>query len=135
MIRTRSRPDQWIEVEIEVEARGGAGVVELLHYIRNSRDWTLERVGVKSANMFLDRVRIHDGETYRLLYTVANDRLLQGVECQSYARTNMGGDWKLIFHKARMSVRSGPGRPQSGVNKIRSEVVPTSVREDGEHPS
>ncbi|MBW2414302.1 MAG: LTA synthase family protein [Deltaproteobacteria bacterium] len=122
------RPDQWLEIEVEVEARGGPGAIELLHYIRNSRTWSLERKGVKSVTMFKDRVRIHDGETYRLLYTVANDRMLQGVKCQSYATTTMGGDWELVFHKARMSVRSGPGRPQSGVHKIRSEVVPTPAR-------
>lgn len=120
------RPDQWIEVEIEVEAQGGPGRVEILHYIRNTRVWTLERKGVKSVTLFKDVARLRDGETYRLFYTLANDRMLQGVKCQSYAETSLAGDWKLTFRKARMSVRTGPGRPQSGVHVIRAEVVPTA---------
>ncbi len=127
------RPDQWLEVEIDVTAHdlsGNGGAVKLLHYIRNSRTWSLERFGVKSTTLLIEEPHLRDGETFRLLYTIANQRTLQGVKCQSYAQTTKPGEWELHFRTARMSVRSGPGRPQDGVHTIRSEIIAAKLNQE-----
>lgn len=127
--------NQWLEVEIEVTAHdrtGNGGAVRLSHYIRNSKTWTLERQGVASKTLLAEIAPLRDGETFKLLYTIAPRRTLQGVKVQSYAQPTKPGEWELHFEKARMSVRAGPGRPQDGVHKLRAEIVPAPAT--GETP-
>jgi arylsulfatase A-like enzyme len=125
--------NQWLEVEIDVTAHditGNGGAVKLSHYTKNTRTASLERKGVKSRTHIREIAGLRDGERFRLLYTLAFPRSLQGIKVQSYAQTTKPGEWELHFETARLSVRSGPGRPNDGLNKLRSEIVPAPPKQE-----
>jgi hypothetical protein len=83
-----------------------------------------------SRTLLRETPNLRDGERFRLLYTIASPRMLQGVKCQSYAQPTKPGAWELDFRVARMSVRTGPGRPQDGVRTIRSQIIPAEPTQE-----
>jgi arylsulfatase A-like enzyme len=97
------RPHEWLEVEYEVEARGGP--VDLRHYLT----FGLGRVLLDSA------VRIEPGRTARLRYSFASDEPIPFVSVRTNARLEEGSRGELLFKRRRLLLRRRGERPPAGV--------------------
>jgi len=97
------QPSEWLEVEYEVEARGGR--VDLKHsltfglgrYVLHSDAW------------------IEPGQTGRLRYTFASDRPVPDVSVRTHARLEEGRRGELVFKRRRLLLRRHGARPAAGI--------------------
>ena len=110
------KPDEWLEVEIEVEARGAGARAILEHVLRET--------GAK--RLYQWEIPLAGGQTLRMQYTYAPEASTDEVGARSLARVVEGSRLELRFERARMSLRSGAGRPAPGVQMRRLEVEPRS---------
>jgi len=119
---------QWAEVELEIEARSpDNAIVSFWHYMKSgSKTWALERgKNVLEREEFWREVRLQDGQTLKVRYTLAPKQLMQGVRCQSSAKLIKGSEMELFFKQARLSIRWAGRRPPEGIELLEWEVVPT----------
>ncbi len=97
------RPHEWLEVEYEVEARGGRVDLKhsltfgLGHYVLHSDAW------------------IEPGQTGRLRYTFASDQPVPDVSVRTHARLAEGRRGELVFKRRRLLLRRRGERPAAGV--------------------
>ena len=104
---------EWLEVDLEVETRGNARV-SLEHVLRSTGADRLYRWEIPLAG----------GQILRMNYTYAPDERTDGVGSRSLARVVQGSRMELRFERARMTLRSGRGRPDAGVQVHRLDVQP-----------
>jgi hypothetical protein len=102
----------WIEVEFEVEARGGEGRVRLLHRLQYPRYRPYE-----------DSAELRAGEVLHWRYSFAPEEPLQDVTCRSRVRLLEGPGLELHFKTARMTLHRSGEPSGSGVQVERLEVV------------
>ncbi|MGI9590746.1 MAG: LTA synthase family protein, partial [Myxococcota bacterium] len=96
-------PHEWLEVEYEVEARGGR--IELKHSVA----FGLGRY-VLDSDAWID-----PGQTGRLRYTFASDQRVPDVTVRTHARLEEGDRGSLIFRRRRLLLRRHGERPAAGV--------------------
>lgn len=106
-------PDEWIEVAVEVEARG-EGSAELLHELRLS----MARGLIRTAS------RIDAGQRLTLRYRFASDIPVSQARLQTMARMNGEGAIDLLFHERRFLLRRSGERPAEGIEVERYELDP-----------
>ena len=109
------KKNQWLEVEIEFDARGGTHALEFEHYLGTT--------GGKKRRFFFD---VRPGETLRFRYTFRASRDLHGVRCRSFARLTASPEMLLRFRKARMTVHSVGKRPAPGLVVHQNEKLRTA---------
>ena len=110
------KPGEWLEVDLEVEARGAGGRAVLEHVLRSTG----------ADRLFKWEIPLAGGQTLHMHYTYAPEESTDEVGSRSLARVVEGSRVELTFEQARMTLRSGAGRPESGVQVQRLEVVPKS---------
>jgi len=121
---------QWMEVEMEVEARSDDNaIINFWHYAKaGAKTWTLDRAsGRMERSRLLKGARLHAGEVLKVRYTITPEKLMQGVRCQSSASLVRGRAMELTFKKARLSVRWGEDRPELGMRIEQWEVAPIAT--------
>jgi hypothetical protein len=104
IVDTSVEPHEWLEVEIQAEARG-EGRAELRHVIRLSTD----------LQPLVALTRIEGGQTLRLHYTFAPELRVPYVSVRTRARLLDGWGLDLVFKKRRFLVRRSGQRPPAGV--------------------
>jgi hypothetical protein len=97
------QPREWLEVEYEVEARGGP--VELKHSLTFG-------LGYYVLNT---RAHIEPGQKARLRYTFASDQPVPDVSVRSHARLESGSRGELVFERRRLLLRRRGERPVAGI--------------------
>ena len=107
-------PGEWIEVELEIEARGPQAEAELDHVLRLTG----------ADHLYTWSIRLKHAQTLRMNYTYAPEEPIDEVGSRSIARVVRGSRAELIFKKARMSLHRSGERPDSGVQVHRLEVLP-----------
>ena len=110
------KKNQWLDVEIEFDASGGADPVKFAHWVRVA--------GGKKRHFKVD---VRPGESLKLRYTYLAPWNLRGVRCRSFARLTSPTEMRLHFRTARMTVRSVGQRPEPGIVVQQREVVSTST--------
>jgi arylsulfatase A-like enzyme len=110
---------EWIEIELEVEARG-EGRAELHHHLRLS-----ENQGVLSAD-----AEIEAGQTLRMKYSFASDLPVPHVSIWTQARLKEGWALDLNFKKRRFLLRRAGERPEEGLRFEVFALDPESDRKD-----
>ena len=106
-------PHEWLEVEVEVEARG-EGSAELFHYLRMRG-----RREVVQANSVIE-----SGQRLRVRYTLAPGPRIAQLAIRTNARLVDGWRVELIYRKRRFVVHRGGERPAPGLQLERWEVTP-----------
>lgn len=104
---------EWLEVDLAVEARGDARV-SFEHILRSTG----------ADRLYRWEIPLVGGQILRMHYTYAPEERTDGVGSRSLARVVQGSGIELHFERARMTLRSGRGRPESGVQVHRLEVQP-----------
>ena len=99
--------DEWIEVELEVEARGEADV-ELEHWMRFGPGKWLIKLQTPIAR----------GQTVRLRYDVASDVPFSQATIRTLVRAVGGEEAELLFRKRRFELRRSGERPAQGVQLV-----------------
>jgi len=133
IVEVSLQPQEWLEVEFEVEARG-EGSAELMHIVRFHR----------KRHMLTSRSTIEAGQTLRLRYTFASDLPVPHVSVHTQARVRDGWKLDLVFKKRRFLLRRHGERPERGIqieahaleppssnpNALSSLVAPASQHDD-----
>lgn len=114
---------EWVEVELEIEARGEPGArTKIVHYLRSLENERIRRwIQDLSA-----------GQTLRLTYTYTPEQEAKGVQCRSMALTEGEHDLELNFKRARMTHHRSGEHPRFGIVVENLEVVQTGSEE---HPA
>jgi phosphoglycerol transferase MdoB-like AlkP superfamily enzyme len=118
-------PGEWVEVELELEAHGQDGYVEIDHYTTQTNTWAAKRNPKGLPSLVNKRVDLRGGQTLRWKYTVAPGESLKGLQSRSTARSRSESPFRLIVKTARMSVRWAGDRPDEKVRTEVFEIVPT----------
>jgi hypothetical protein len=105
---------EWLEVDLEVEARGPQTRAVLDHVLRSTG----------TDQLFTWSIRLGGGQTLRMHYTYAPERATDEVGSRSVARLVKGSRLELGFAKARMTVHSQGPRPDPGMQVHHLEVEP-----------
>jgi hypothetical protein len=103
---------EWLEIEFEVEARGGEGRVEFRHHLEYPAHWP-----------YSERVELRAGEVLHLKYTFASEEPLEDVGCRSSVRVLEGPGLELHFKTARMTLYRSGEPPGPGIQVERLEVA------------
>jgi len=106
-------PDEWLEVEVDVEARG-EGRAELLHTVRMRR----KREVLGAATV------IDGGQRLRMRYALAPGPRIDQLGVRT--RTRLVDGWRLDLHyrKRRFVIRRGGTPPGPGLSVERWELTP-----------
>jgi phosphoglycerol transferase MdoB-like AlkP superfamily enzyme len=104
IVEVSLQPQEWLEVEFEVEARG-EGSADLKHIVRFHR----------KRHMLSTLSTIEAGQTLRLRYTFASDLPVPHVNVHTMARVRDGWKLDLVFKKRRFLLRRHGERPESGI--------------------
>lgn len=107
-------PHEWLEVEVEVEARG-EGSAELFHYLRMRG-----RREIVHANSVIE-----SGQKLRLRYTLAPGPRIGQLAIRTNTRLVDGWRVDLVYRKRRFVVHRGGERPARGLQLERWEVLPS----------
>ena len=107
-------PGQWLEVDIDVEARGPGREVSFVHYVMQSPDWGIEQTDGEEKWMYFKRFELHDGDRVHLNYTVVPEGSgrMDGVKAASDAVVADGPPFELVFHRAVMRIHVSEDRPE-----------------------
>lgn len=106
-------PHEWLEVEVDVEARG-EGSAELLHTLRMRRK--REIVGASTV--------LAGGQRLRMRYTLAPGLRIGQLGVRTRTRLVDGWRVELFYRKRRFVVHRGGERPPPGLQIERWEVSP-----------
>lgn len=106
-------PNEWLEVEVEVEARG-EGSAELLHSVSMRR----KREIVSASTV------IAGGQRLRMRYTLAPRPRIGQLDIRT--RTHLVDGWRLelLYRKRRFVVHREGDRPAPGLQLERWELLP-----------
>jgi arylsulfatase A-like enzyme len=107
-------PGEWLEVDLEVEARGPQAQAILDHVLRSPA----------TDQLFTWQIRLGGGQTLRMNYSYAPERESDEVGSRSIAHLVEGSRLELRFAKARMTLHSSGPRPDPGVQVHHLEVEP-----------
>lgn len=111
-------PDEWVEVEVEVELLG-PDPATFLHTVK---------VGSKRY-VLTARARMVPGQVVKLRYTFASDIPLTRSSIRSRARIHEpGGSAELLFRKRRFEIKRTGERPQQGIQIAESSMEPPPER-------
>jgi hypothetical protein len=107
-------PGQWLEVDIEVEARGSGGEVSFVHHVMQSPDWGIEQTDGEEKWMYSKRFELGDGDRVHLNYTIVPEGSgrMDGVKVESDAFVGDGPPFELVFHSAIMRVNVSEEKPE-----------------------
>ncbi|MBW2273408.1 MAG: LTA synthase family protein [Deltaproteobacteria bacterium] len=119
-------PGEWMEVELELEAHGEGGYVEIDHYTTQTNSWAVKRDPKGLSSLVNKRVDLRDGQTLRWKYAIAPAEPMKGLQSRSMVRSRSKTPFKLIVKTARMRVRWAGDRPEEKVRVDFFEVVPTT---------
>ena len=112
-------PGEWLEIELELEARGEAGFVKIDHFTTQTNTWAAKRSPGGMPALVRRSVDLRDGQTLHWKYTIAPGEAMKGLQSRSTVRSRSNAPFELIFKTARMSVRWAGDRPDE---KIRTEI-------------
>lgn len=110
------RPDDWLEIDLEVTARG-EGAAELQHRLRLSR----------KRKLLTATARIEAGQTLRLRYRFASDLPVPQLSLRTKARLRHGERIDLHFGRRRFTVHHSGERPAQGLQLDRFALAPESA--------
>ncbi|MBW2361162.1 MAG: LTA synthase family protein [Deltaproteobacteria bacterium] len=106
-------PDEWVEVDIEVESRGPTPVV-LNH-----------RVNVGKQRFVLTSwIHLEPQQVFKLRYTLASDIPVTRSSVRTRAKLAEPGEAELIFRKRRFEIKRAGDRPPQGIQLARIEMDP-----------
>jgi hypothetical protein len=105
---------EWLEVDVEVEARGTGGSVLIEHVLRQYVPGFRAAPASDRPVIYLLRELLEEDRTLRFRYTLAPPAEAFDLEARTVVRARGGGTWDLAFRKARVRVRRGEGRPEAG---------------------
>ena len=111
-------PGQWLEVDIDVEARGPGGEVKLSHYVRQTRGWGAIQQATQESDderkFYSKRFKLGDGDRVHINYTIVPEGggRMDGIKAVSEAAVAEGLPFELIFHSAIMRVHVSEDRPE-----------------------
>jgi len=106
--------DEWLEVEVEVDARGSGGSVLIEHVLRQYVPGFRAAPASDRRVIYLLRELLEKDRTLRFHYTLAPPAEAFDLEARTVVRARGGGTWDLRFRKAQVRVRRGSGRPEAG---------------------
>jgi hypothetical protein len=107
-------PGEWLEIDLEVEARGPKTRAVLDHVLRST----------STDQLFTWKIRLGGGQTLRMNYSYAPEQATDEVGSRSLAHLVQGSRLELHFAKARMTLHSSGPRPEPGVQVHRLDVDP-----------
>jgi hypothetical protein len=107
-------PGEWLEIDLEVEARGPQTRAVLDHVLRST----------STDQLFTWNIPLGGGQTLRMNYSYAPEQATDEVGSRSLAHLVQGSRLELRFAKARMTLHSSGPRPEPGVQVHQLEVEP-----------
>jgi hypothetical protein len=109
-------PDEWAEVELEVESRGPTPVV-LTHTVKVGG----QRVVLGS------RIELEPQQVFKLRYTLASDIPVTRSSIRTRARLTEPGEADLVFRKRRFEIKRAGDRPPQGIQLAQIEMDPPAA--------
>jgi hypothetical protein len=106
-------PDEWVEVEIEVESRGPTPVI-LNHMVK---------VGTHRV-VLSSRIHLRPNDVFKLRYTLASDIPITKSNVRTRAKLAEPGEAELIFRKRRFEIKRAGDRPPQGIQLAEIELDP-----------
>jgi hypothetical protein len=106
-------PHEWLEVEVDVEARG-EGSAELVHTLRMRQ----------RREILHTRSVIRGGQRLRMRYTLAAEPRIGQLGIRTRTRLVDGWSVELFHRKRRFVIHRGGERPAPGLQLERLEVLP-----------
>ncbi len=106
-------PHEWLEVEVDVEARG-EGRAELVHTLRMRQQ----------REILHARSVIGSGQRLRMRYTLAAEPRIGQLGIRTTTRLVEGWSVELFYRKRRFVVHRGGERPAPGLQLERLQVLP-----------